>query len=103
MDWVKSLYLGDQKVDWRSDIFQRDLSRLPPVIQIVGELDPLQDAAQRMKERLDDAGVINVLSVETGLPHAFNRMGPMVPRIEQIVARAAKQLSLVFFPDKKSL
>lgn len=57
----------DQRNDWRVAPLSGDLSGLTPVQQIIGSLDPLADDAHALKQRLDIAGVINVLKVYPGV------------------------------------
>ena len=92
MDWIWRSYLGDAEADGRAAPLGLDVGGLPPVIQIVGDLDPLIDDATDLAAKLDAAGVENRLTVEQGLNHGFVRLGPLAPRIAAIVGEAARRL-----------
>lgn len=90
---IKGLYVGDGDPEPANTPLMGDFTGLPPVVQVAGLLDPLHHDATRVKIMLDEAGVPNSLALEPGLTHAFNRMGPLVPRIDEIMTRTAKELA----------
>lgn len=56
-----------------------DLSVLPPVLMMAAEDEVLRVDAELMAERLDAAGVENVLQVWPGMVHAFPVLGHALP------------------------
>ncbi|MFM0504982.1 alpha/beta hydrolase [Paraburkholderia caffeinilytica] len=59
--------------DWRiAPLLHRDLSGLPPVVAIAGELDPLRSDAEILLERIP-ANAGSVLVEAEGMPHGFLR------------------------------
>lgn len=94
MEWIWNTYLGNDFVeDWRATPLDGDLAGLPPIIQVVGDLDPLIDDARVLKSRLDVLSIDNALSIEPGLNHGFIRLGPVSPRVDGIVGEAAGRLA----------
>lgn len=93
MRWIWDNYLGDGSAeDWRATPLTGDLAGLPPVVQIVGDHDPLVDDARVLRSRLDALGVANELTVVPGLNHGFVRLGPLSPRVDAIVRDAARRI-----------
>jgi acetyl esterase len=94
MEWIWSNYLEapNQRDDWRSTPLSGDLTRLPPVHQAIGALDPLLDDAHAMKRRLDAAAVKNNLLIYPGVNHGFIRFNRMVGMAQRAVDDAAAAL-----------
>lgn len=64
----------DERRDPALSPLYADLSALPPVLMIVGELDPLLDDSVLLAERLRASGAEVELNLAPEAPHAFNRL-----------------------------
>ncbi|QDM25949.1 alpha/beta hydrolase [Tardiphaga sp. vice304] len=97
MEWIWETYLQEpgQRLDWRACPLIGDLSKLPPVHQAIGTLDPLLDDAYALKQKLDASGVPNSLVVYPGVNHGFIRFNNTVREAGRAVEDAAKALCAV--------
>jgi acetyl esterase len=93
MQWIWQNYLqGTDRADWRAFPLEADLANLPPVVSVVGELDPLIADNVELKRRLDDLHIANTLTIVPGLTHGVVRLGACVPKVRGLVQQSATAL-----------
>lgn len=74
VDWMKSLYLGDDPAAddaYGVPALAADLSGLPAAIVVSARFDPLRDGVEEFGSRLRDAGVETALLRYPGVGHGF--------------------------------
>lgn len=74
VDWMKSLYLGDDPTaddQYGVPALADDLSGLPAAIVVSARFDPLRDGVEEFGVRLRDAGVATALLRYPGVGHGF--------------------------------
>ncbi len=74
IDWMKSLYLGDdpdEDDEYGTPVLASDLSGLPPAVVICGYADPLRDGVEDYGRRLQEAGVSTAVIRYPGVGHGF--------------------------------
>ncbi len=65
------------------------LERLPPMLLVAAELDPLLDDSRALQRRLRRAGSRVALRREPGLVHGFLSYGRMLPQVDASIDEAA--------------
>lgn len=74
IDWMKSLYLGEDSSrddEYGVPALASDLTDLPPAVVVSGYADPLRDAVEDYGHRLQDAGVPTAIIRYPGVAHGF--------------------------------
>lgn len=100
MRWIWQTYIGVcSPEEPRATPLDGDMEGLPPVVQVVGTLDPLARDATDLHRVLDRAGCPNRLSLVEGLPHGFIRMGPMVPLVARTLRASLAEMDLLLPAD----
>lgn len=70
-----------------------ELSRLPPVLVQVGEVETLRDDGVLLAERIGRAGGSVELEVCTDMVHAFHVFAPFLPEAQAAITRAGRFLA----------
>lgn len=89
IDWMKSLYLGDDPATddcYGTPSKASSLVGLPPAIIAIGYCDPLRDGVEAYGDRLRAAGVSTAQLRYPGLGHGFAMQAPRVRSARMAIA-----------------
>lgn len=94
LDWFWRAYVDTEAMlsDPRVALLSADLARLPPILILAAELDPLRDDAMRLAERLGQAGIPHRLSLYRQLPHGFVALTRFVAAARAAASEVAEAL-----------
>lgn len=91
LDTAAARYLGDaDPVDPLASPVHADLSGLPPLLVMVGEIELLRSQAQRLAEAADGAGVDVGIEVYPGAVHWWMVFAPDAPESRASLRRAGE-------------
>ncbi|WP_338893622.1 alpha/beta hydrolase [Rhodococcus sovatensis] len=89
IDWMKSLYLGDDPAaddQYGTPASAVDLSALPPAIVVSAHADPLRDGVEEYGRRLQEAGNPTAIMRYPGVAHGFFMQTATVARARTAMA-----------------
>lgn len=95
-----SMYLGDRdpKAPLASPLYG-DLSDLPPVMVLVGNIEILLSDSERFVARVNETGGTATLSIWPGMPHVFPVLAARLPEGKQAVSEIAEYLEQAVYPQ----
>ena len=99
IDWMKSLYLGDDPSaddEYGTPALASSLAGLPQAVIAVGYADPLRDGVEEYGDRLRDAGVPTAQLRYPGVGHGFAMQTATVARARAAMAEVGALVAARF-------
>ena len=96
MEWFRQHYLRsmeDARDPHASPLLASDLSRLPPVLIITAECDPLRDEGEAYAKRLANDGVPVTYTCYPGMIHPFFSLSGAIPQAFDAIQQVANAVA----------
>ena len=96
MEWFRQHYLRsmeDARDPHASPLLASDLSRLPPVLIITAECDPLRDEGEAYAKRLANDGVAVTYTCYPGMIHPFFSLSGAIPQAFDAIQQVANAVA----------
>ena len=96
MEWFRQHYLRsmeDARDPHASPLLASDLSRLPPVLIITAECDPLRDEGEAYAKRLANDGVAVTYNCYPGMIHPFFSLSGAIPQAFDAIQQVANAVA----------